>query len=98
LYLYDFATLEAWRGRGCYPALLQRIIVAEPASDFWIIHHITNSASRRGIARAGFHLAGIVCQTAAGGRALLPSAAPARARAGAALLNLPLLPVGPAPV
>lgn len=91
-YLYDFVTLAAWRGRGCYPALLQGVIAAEPARDFWIIHHITNIASQRGIDRAGFRRACAVYYTTAGGVALAPDADPARAEAGATLLGLPLLP------
>lgn len=91
-YLYDFVTLAAWRGRGCYPALLQGVIAAEPASDFWIIYHIANIASQRGIARAGFRQACAVYRTTAGGLALAPDDDLARAKAGATLLGLPLLP------
>lgn len=31
-YLWDFATLPAWRGRGIYPQLLRAIIAAESAT------------------------------------------------------------------
>src|SRR5215468_11079068 len=36
-YLWDFATLPTWRGRGIYPSLLQAIILAEVAGTerFW---------------------------------------------------------------
>lgn len=92
-YLFDFVTLPTWRGRGCYPALLRAMIAAEPAiGDFWIIHHIANSASQRGIAHAGFQIACSVYRMAAGSLALLPGEDIARAEAGAALLALPLLP------
>ncbi len=55
-YLWDFATLPAWRGRGIYPRLLQAILAAEaPLADrFWIGHTADNMASRRGIIKAGF--------------------------------------------
>jgi GNAT superfamily N-acetyltransferase len=92
-YLYDFVTLPSWRGRGCYPALLRAIIDAEPAiGDFWIIHHITNLASQRGIAHAGFQIACSVYRTVTGSLALCPAEDRERAKAGAALLALPLLP------
>src|SRR5690242_17487164 len=46
-YLWDFATLSAWRGRGLYPHLLQGIIAAEAsgAARLWIIHAPENRAS-----------------------------------------------------
>lgn len=90
-YLFDFETQPEWRGLGCYPALLQAIIATDPASDFWIIHHITNNASQRGIAHAGFQLAATVHRAGADSLALLPGADIERAAAGAALLGLPLL-------
>jgi GNAT superfamily N-acetyltransferase len=37
-YLWDFATLPEWQGRGLYPRLLQAIVQAEQAERFWIIH------------------------------------------------------------
>jgi GNAT superfamily N-acetyltransferase len=93
-YLYDFVTLPAWRGRGCYPALLRAMIAAEPATgDFWIIHHVANIASQRGIAHAGFQIACSVHRTATGALALRPGEHRERAEAGAALLALPLLPL-----
>jgi GNAT superfamily N-acetyltransferase len=55
-YLWDFATLPAWRGRGVYPRLLQAIVQLEGAivDRFWIGHTADNTASRRGIVKAGF--------------------------------------------
>lgn len=55
-YLWDFATLPAWRGRGIYPRLLQAILMAEPhvVERFWIIAAPENRASSAGIAKAGF--------------------------------------------
>lgn len=91
-YLFAFETLSAWRGRSCYPALLQAILADEPAEWSWIIHQSDNIASQRGIARAGFQRAcAVVYATAAGTLALRPDGAADRADAGVALLGLPLL-------
>jgi GNAT superfamily N-acetyltransferase len=61
-YLWDFVTLPDFRGRGLYPLLLQDIIRRQwqEASWFWIGHETHNEASRRGILKAGFRLAGRV--------------------------------------
>ncbi len=54
-WLWDFATLPEWRGRGIYPRLLQAILMLETdARQFWIGHVGGNEASRRGILKAGF--------------------------------------------
>ncbi len=55
--LWDFNTLYAWRGRGIYPRLLQTILQSEvgAAEHFWIGHETGNTASQRGIRKAGFH-------------------------------------------
>jgi GNAT superfamily N-acetyltransferase len=92
-YLWDFVTLEHYRGRGIYPRLLQAIIRSESvgASRFWIIHAPENSASGAGIRKAGFTAVSSLSFT----RELRPGAATStpdqRAQAGAALLGLPLL-------
>src|SRR5581483_3811530 len=69
-YFYYFVTLPAWRGIGIYPRLLQAILRREsdgrgeddshpvsPPARFWIVHQLSNVASARGIARAGFRIA-----------------------------------------
>jgi len=56
-YLWDFATLPDFRGRGIYPRLLQAILEGEGdagAERFWIIHAPENRASGAGMAKAGF--------------------------------------------
>jgi GNAT superfamily N-acetyltransferase len=92
-YLWGFATLPAWRGRGVYPRLLQHVLAAEPdAQRFWILHQQANEASARGIAKAGFQLVGTICFLPGGGLGL--DAAhddPDRARFGAELLGIELL-------
>jgi GNAT superfamily N-acetyltransferase len=91
-YLYHFATVASWRGRGFYPRLLQEIIQRERQefARFWIIHQAANLASQRGIAKAGFSLACDVYLNAKGTQVLVAHEEE-RALAGAALLALPLL-------
>lgn len=59
-YLWNFRTLEAYRGLGIYPALLQYILQneKEKANRFWIIHAPENNASLKGIKKAGFQFVG----------------------------------------
>jgi GNAT superfamily N-acetyltransferase len=93
-YLWDFATLPDWRGRGIYPHLLQRIVAAESATGaarLWIIHAPENPASARGIVKAGFTPVGELSFRAGGGAGFHPFSEPIRAGVGAALLGVPLL-------
>jgi RimJ/RimL family protein N-acetyltransferase len=59
-YLWNFRTLEAYRGLGIYPALLQYILQSgdHEANRFWIIHAPENHASLKGIQKAGFEYVG----------------------------------------
>jgi hypothetical protein len=59
-YLWNFRTMEPFRGLGVYPALLQHIVRQEldKASRFWIIHAPENKASLSGIRKAGFQYVG----------------------------------------
>lgn len=59
-YLWNFRTMEAYRGLGIYPALLQSIIrfEEEKADRFWVIHAPENTASLKGILKAGFQYVG----------------------------------------
>jgi hypothetical protein len=59
-YLWNFRTMEQYRGLGIYPALLQYIIKSEreTAKRFWIIHAPENHSSRSGIMKAGFKYVG----------------------------------------
>ena len=96
-YLWDFATLPDWRGRGIYPHLLQRIVAAESttgAARLWIIHAPENPASARGIVKAGFAPVGDLSFRASGGAGFHPFSEPIRAGVGAALLGVPLLGAG----
>jgi GNAT superfamily N-acetyltransferase len=55
-YLWNFVTLEGYRGRGIYPRLLQAIVREESrvAERLWIAYAPENRASGAGIAKAGF--------------------------------------------
>lgn len=90
-YLWDFATLPSWRGRGIYPRLLQAILHQEQGERFWIIHAPENAPSARGIVKAGFHLVGALSFLKDGRPGLAPRGEPARAVMGAGLLGLPLI-------
>jgi len=90
-YLWDFATLPDYRGRGVYPALLQAVLRLETSADrFWIGHDTGNVASRRGILKAGFQELGAVFPTATNELVYVPEGLPDRTAAAAGLLGLPV--------
>ena len=92
-YLWDFATLPDWQGRGLYPRLLQSIIEQEiqNAKRFWIIHAPENLPSGAGMSKAGFEFVGQLSFTVDGKVGLAPySDSIERARIGANLLQVPL--------
>ncbi len=98
-YLWDFATLPAWRGRGVYSRLLQAILRHERAAArrFWILAAPENVASGCGIARAGFLPVGDLSFQVGGGVGLRPGGSAERARLAAAIFRAPLLAEGSAP-
>lgn len=56
-YIWDCATLPAFRGRGLYPALLGAIareLVGEGVARVWIAARADNAASLRGLEKAGY--------------------------------------------
>lgn len=59
-YLWNFRTLEQYRGLGIYPLLLQFIIRenSDTSDQFWIIHAPENNSSLKGILKAGFEYLG----------------------------------------
>jgi RimJ/RimL family protein N-acetyltransferase len=73
-YLWNFRTMERYRGRGIYPALLQYILKqGDPEAErFWIIHAPENHASLKGIRKAGFEYVGKL-YTGADGKATIES-------------------------
>ena len=93
-YLWDFATLPDWQGRGLYPRLLQSILEQEiqNAKRFWIIHAPENLPSGAGMSKAGFEFVGQLSFTVYGKVGLAPYAdSTERARIGADLLQVPLI-------
>lgn len=96
-YLWDFATLPDWQGRGLYPRLLQAIVQAERAERFWIIHAPENLPSGAGMQKAGFQAVGQLSFQRDGSLGLLPLGRPERVRIGAALLSVALIEDGLSP-
>jgi hypothetical protein len=93
-YLYNFVTLPAWRGLGIYPRLLQAILRHESSLNkrYWINHQSSNTASEKGISKAGFRLASKVYFLDTGKLCLIAGSDESeRAEVGAALLGLELL-------
>lgn len=93
-YLWDFATLPDWQGRGLYPRLLQFILEQEiqNAKRFWIIHAPENLPSGAGMSKAGFEFVGQLSFTRDGKVGLAPYPdTTERARIGADLLQVPLI-------
>ena len=96
-YLWDFATLPAWQGRGLYPRLLQGIVQAERAERFWIIHAPENLPSGAGMQKAGFQAVGQLSFQRDNSLGLIPFGNAERARIGAALLGVELIEDGLSP-
>lgn len=95
-YLWSFATAPEWRGQGVYPRLLQAILRYEAveAERFWIGHEPGNSASARGILKAGFEHLGELVMLPGGDMLLAPTSARAeRVQAGAAILGAHIAPM-----
>ena len=93
-YLWDFATLAQYRGRGVYPHLLQAILRQESASGaerIWIGYEAGNGASARGIAKAGFAEVGDLVTEDARVTGLVLYGAGERARAFRAIAEPALL-------
>lgn len=96
-YLWDFATLPEWQGKGLYPRLLQGIVQAERAERFWILHAPENLPSGAGMQKAGFQAVGQLSFQRDNSLGLLPFGHPERARIAAALLGVALITDGLSP-
>jgi RimJ/RimL family protein N-acetyltransferase len=93
-YLWDFATLPDWQGRGLYPRLLQSILEQEiqNVKRLWIIHAPENLPSGAGMSKAGFEFVGQLSFTLDGKVGLAPySDSIERARIGADLFQVPII-------
>jgi RimJ/RimL family protein N-acetyltransferase len=90
-YLWDFATLPEWQGKGLYPRLLQGILQDEQAERFWIIHAPENLPSGAGMQKAGFQPVGQLSFRSDGSVGLIALDMRERAQKGAALLGVPLI-------
>jgi GNAT superfamily N-acetyltransferase len=89
-YLWNFVTLESYRGLGIYPRLVDAIVRAEAreAEQFWIAYAPENHASGSGVRRAGFTaLAELAFD--ADGRAAVQSVVPGAGPIVSRLLGLP---------
>ena len=97
-YLWNFRTLEPYRGMGIYPRLLQYIIrnEIETAEQFWIIHAPENKASLNGIVKAGFQFVGTLYINKSGLVMVNAQAENHRAELVAATMNIPTSPAIPA--
>ena len=95
-YLWDFATLPQWQGKGLYPRLLQAIVQAENAERFWIIHAPENLPSGAGMHKAGFEAVGQLSFRPDGSVGLIP-VQNERAAIGGRMLGVPLLEDGLSP-
>ena len=96
-YLWDFATLPAWQGRGLYPRLLQGIVQTERADRFWILHAPENLPSGAGMQKAGFQAVGQLSFQHDQSLGLIPLGNPERARIGADMLGVALIEHGLSP-
>ena len=96
-YLWDFATLAEWQGKGLYPRLLQGMVDAERAERFWILHAPENLPSGAGIQKAGFQVVGQLSFQHDNTLGLIPFGKPERARIGAELLGVALIEDGLSP-
>ena len=96
IYLWNFRTLTAWRGKGFYPLLLQSIIAHELKKDIdriWILTAPENKASTNGVVKAGFTVVGNLAYDEQNSIVLVPTAEGVRVSAALALLNVPVAPI-----
>jgi len=97
-YLWNFRTLETFRGLGIYPALLQFIINFEikSADRFWIIHAPENKSSLNGIVKAGFQFIGKLYTNENGNAAIETNSISDAYREMLASMNIPVSAQPPA--
>lgn len=91
-YFWNFRTLEAHRGKGFYPQLLQSMIQNEIriSGRLWIIAAPENRSSFKGIVKAGFTPVGVLAYNDQQGIVLSAFRNDDRADAGAKVFEVPL--------
>lgn len=91
-YLWNFRTLEPYRGRGYYAQLLSTILSAEEklSTRIWIISAPENQSSYNGIIKAGFQPVGDIMFNLKNEVVLAANAANERTLAGADFLQIPI--------
>lgn len=92
VYLWNFRTLEPYRGRGYYVQLLKAILSLEiTVSDrIWIISAPENQSSYNGIIKAGFQPVGDLLFNYKNEVVLMADTLNTRTHAGADLLQIPI--------
>lgn len=91
-YFWNFRTLEAHRGKGFYPHLLQAMISNEirVSARLWIIAAPENRSSFKGIVKSGFTPVGVLAYNDQQGIVLSAFRNHDRADAGAKTFDVPL--------
>ncbi len=92
VYLWNFRTLPAWRGKGFYPLLLQAIMrqeIAGGTEKLWILTAPENIPSFKGVQKAGFSLVGELAYNEQNSVVLVPEEESDRVDAAAHFLNMP---------
>lgn len=91
-YLWNFRTLEPYRGRGYYAQLLSTILDAEEkiSERIWIISAPENQSSFNGIIKVGFKPIGDIMFSYKDEVVLLANSVNERAQAGADLIQIPI--------
>ena len=93
VYLWNFRTLEPYRGRGYYGQLLSTILGAEGKINdrIWIISAPENQSSFNGIVKVGFKPVGDIMFNYKNEVVLLASSVDERTQAGADLIQAPIV-------
>jgi hypothetical protein len=93
-YLWNFRTLEPYRGRGYYVRLLNTILLEEEKTSdrMWIISAPENQSSFNGIIKAGFKPVGDIRFDYKNELVLLATTVNERTQAGADLIQVPITP------
>lgn len=91
-YLWNFRTLEPYRGRGYYAQLLSTILLTEEkfSERIWVISAPENQSSYNGIVKAGFQNVGEIIFNTKNEVVLMATSVSERTHAGADLIQIPI--------